>query len=126
LIVVDTSALMAALLREEGGDRCRERMSMEQIVMMSAGTLAEALVVAGQRDVAEKMAALVTEAGISVIPVDEAGARAASRAYASFGRGNHPARLNYGDCFAYALAHARDCPLLFVGDGFSQTDVEAA
>ena len=70
---------------------------------------------------------LLREAGISVEPVTEEQARLAREAYRDFGRGSgHPAKLNFGDCFAYALAKAMDEPLLFKGEDFSRTDVASA
>ena len=65
-------------------------------------------------------------AAIELAPVTVEHAEAARRAWRRFGKGNHPAALNYGDCFAYALAHVAGAPLLFKGEDFSQTDVEAA
>lgn len=72
------------------------------------------------------MDALLTGFGIQIVAVTEDHARHAREAYRRYGRGNHPARLNLGDCFAYALAKARGEPLLFKGGDFSRTDVEAA
>ena len=72
------------------------------------------------------MDALLTGFGIQIVAVTEDQARHAREASRRYGRGNHPAKLNLGDCFAYALAKARREPLLFKGDDFRQTDVEAA
>ena len=70
---------------------------------------------------------LLDRAGISLAPIDEAQAREALKARVQYGRGfGHPARLNYSDCFAYALAKARNLPLLFVGDDFTHTDIVSA
>jgi ribonuclease VapC len=69
---------------------------------------------------------LIETSGIEIAPVTPQQARLAREAYRRFGNGNHPARLNIGDCFAYALAKARNEPLLFKGDDFPQTDIEAA
>ena len=66
------------------------------------------------------------EAGIAIVPVTSQQAHLAREAYQKFGKGNHPAKLNMGDCFAYALAKARSEPLLFKGDDFRHTDIEAA
>jgi ribonuclease VapC len=68
----------------------------------------------------------LSEAPITVVPHDEALGRMAARAHAMFGKGKHPAGLNFGDCFAYALAKSRDLPLLYVGQDFAQTDVRSA
>jgi ribonuclease VapC len=69
---------------------------------------------------------VVRTLGIEIAPVTEGIALRARRAYVQFGRGNHPARLNYGDCFAYALAKVEREPLLFKGNDFAQTDIEPA
>jgi ribonuclease VapC len=70
--------------------------------------------------------ALLAGFGVRIVAINAEQARLARAAYARYGRGNHPAKLNLGDCFAYALAKARDEKLLFKGDDFRQTDVEAA
>ena len=64
--------------------------------------------------------------GVEVVPVDLAQARIAADAFTRFGRGQHPARLNYGDCFAYALAASRNVPLLYKGTDFGRTDIQSA
>ena len=71
------------------------------------------------------MSALLERLKFTVVPVFEADARRAAEAYGLWGKGVHPAALNLGDCFAYALAKAQDCPLLYVGDDFARTDVQA-
>lgn len=72
------------------------------------------------------MAALVGEGGVEVVPVTAATAARVAEAYARWGKGRHPAGLNLGDCFAYALAREAGCPLLYVGQDFAQTDLPAA
>lgn len=72
------------------------------------------------------MVALLDTLDLDIIPVDAAFAASVADAYDRFGRGVHPAGLNFGDCFAYALAKTRGAPLLFVGDDFAQTDIIAA
>lgn len=126
MIVVDTSALMAVALKEPMGDACRAALENASAVQMSAGTLAECLIVAGRRGLAGAMSEAVESFGITIVPVMEADARRAAEAYARWGKGVHPAGLNLGDCFAYALAKAQDCPLLYVGNDFAQTDVTGA
>jgi ribonuclease VapC len=126
LTVIDTSALMAILLGEADAEACIEILETEAEVAISAGTMAEALIVADRRNVGPEMAALIDELGLVVEPVSAADARRVALAYARWGRGAHPAGLNFGDCFAYALAQARDLPLLYVGDDFTGTDVRAA
>ncbi len=93
---------------------------------MSAGTLAECLIVAGHRGKASEMQRLVEGLGLIIDPVSPATARHVAAAHARWGKGIHPAGLNFGDCFAYAAAQAHRAPLLFVGDDFARTDVTPA
>ena len=72
------------------------------------------------------MSALLLGFELQVVPFTAEGAIRAAEAYRRWGKGFHPARLNFGDCFAYELARSRDCPLLYVGDDFTRTDVRAA
>lgn len=121
MIVVDTSALMEIVLDEPLAEACSAVLERAEDAAMSAGTLAEALIVAGRRGVAREIEALVHGVGIEVVPVSEATARRVSDAYARLGKGAHPAGLTFGDCFAYTLAAERACGLLFVGEDFSRT-----
>ncbi len=125
MIVVDTSALMAILLNESSAPACMAALCTAEIII-SAGTLAELLIVAGQRGLAGRAEQLVNELEMEVIGVDERLARNVAAAYTRWGKGNHPAALNYGDCFAYALARQRDWSLLFVGEDFRRTDIRRA
>lgn len=122
-VVLDTSALMAILLGEPESAACAAVLGSEARLLISAGTLAEALIVAGNRRIGTEMAMLVAEGGVEVVPVTAATAARVAEAYAAWGRGNHPAGLNFGDCFAYALARETGCPLLYVGQDFARTDV---
>ncbi len=124
MIVVDTSALMAITLGEATADACIAALEAEPDVLISAGTMAEALIVAAGRGVASEMERLVGGLGMEVVPLMATSARNVAGAYARWGRVKHRAGLNFGDCFAYALAMERACPLLFVGDDFGRTDVE--
>ena len=126
MIVVDTSALMSLLLSEPSADRIAEILASEDQIVLSAGTLAEALIVAARRGVSEEMTQLLDGLGIDVEPLDAAGAYAVAGAYDAWGRGVNPAGLNFGDCFAYVVAKAHTAPLLFVGEDFSKTDVAPA
>lgn len=126
MIVVDTSALMAVLLDEPEAGACIEMLAEGEEALLSAGTLTEALIVANHRGIGPEMGALIADIGLAVIPVAAAEARLVALAHARWGRGIHPAGLNFGDCFAYALARERNCPLLYVGQDFKRTDVEAA
>lgn len=126
MIAIDTSALLAILLREPTADRCKAQLETGDKVLISAGTLAEALLVAHRRGLGAAMDHLLTGLDLEIIAVDEAEARRVAQAHARWGRGRHAAKLNFGDCFAYAVARRYGCPLLFVGADFMLTDVEPA
>lgn len=117
---------MAIVNNEAAADACAAVLETDDRLLISAASLAEALIVAAGRNVEATMANLIFDLGLEIVPVDETRARLAADAYRRWGKGMHPARLNFGDCFAYALAREYDCPLLFVGDDFSRTDVTAA
>ena len=124
MIAVDTSALMAIVLKEPTSAACVNALEGADHVLISAGTLAEAMIVSARRNVAPGMAELLDQLDCEVVPVTAAVARRIGEAYARWGRGMHPAALNFGDCFSYELAKAHNCPLLFVGEDFAKTDVE--
>lgn len=125
MIAVDTSALMAILLDEPPAADCAEILASEH-VLVSAATVAEALVVAERRGLRGEMASLIDGLGFEVVNVSAATARQVADTYARWGKGVHPAALNFGDCFAYDLAKTRQCPLLYVGQDFGRTDLTAA
>jgi ribonuclease VapC len=126
MIAADTSALMAIVLEEAEADACSRALEDETEVVISAGTLAELLIVAARRNVGEEIARLIDGLAFEVVPVTAASARRIAEAYANWGRGGHPAGLNFGDCFSYEVAKERSCPLLYVGDDFSKTDLRSA
>ena len=95
-------------------------------VMISAGTLAECLIVACHRGKSAEMERLIDGLALQVEPVSHAAALRTAAAHVRWGKGVHPAGLNFGDCFAYAAARSRDAPLLFVGQDFARTDIESA
>ncbi|RWX79129.1 type II toxin-antitoxin system VapC family toxin [Neorhizobium lilium] len=126
MIVVDTSALIAIVKREPMASLCSEILIFEPTVIISAGTLVEARIVAvrgGREDALDEIIAASID---KVIPVTEDRARFISNVYWNWGKGFHKASLNFGDCFAYATAKEFDCPLLYIGNDFSQTDVKSA
>ena len=125
MIAVDTSALMAIVLNEAEADRCIAALAGQTTLLISAGTVAEALVVSGRRNVGAEMASLIDGLGFDIVPVTAASARRIAQAYGIWGKGVHPAALNFGDCFAYEVAREHGCRLLFVGKDFSQTDIAA-
>lgn len=127
--VVDSSALIAVLLGEPGWQQIQTRLEALQPWRISAVTLVEAsMVIESRLGAAGKVQldSLLLRIGAEVRSVDAATASVALDGWRRFGRGRHPARLNFGDCFAYALAIELGVPLLFVGDDFSQTDVVSA
>jgi ribonuclease VapC len=93
--------------------------------LISAGTMAETLVVAGRRSVTMRMEAVLKGYGFTIMNFDTASARRVAEAYSRWGGGVHPAGLNLGDCFAYVVAKEHSCPLLFVGNDFSKTDLDS-
>lgn len=125
MIAVDTSALMAIVLGEPQGEACMTAIEQADGLLISAGTVAEALIVAARRNVADEVGALISGLGFEVVSVTAASARRVADVYGRWGKGVHPASLNYGDCFAYEVASEHDCPLLYVGDDFVQTDVRS-
>jgi|ERR1041385_4352428 ribonuclease VapC len=125
LMAVDTSALMAVILNEPPAEACIGALERAPGLVISALTLAEALVVATRRGVSAEMQELMDHLGFEVVPVSAAVARRIGDVYRRWGRGRHAASLNFGDCFSYDTAKTRACPLLFVGDDFSKTDLES-
>jgi ribonuclease VapC len=123
VIVVDTSALVAIALDESAADACMAALEAEDEILISAGTLAEALIVSAGRNVGAGMRAFIERFALVVVPVTSESARRIGEAYRQWGRGFHPAGLNFGDCFAYAVAKEHACRLLYVGDDFAKTDI---
>jgi ribonuclease VapC len=126
VIVVDSSALLAVALGEPDAAACMGVLNRESDMAMSAGTAAESFIVALRRGVTAELDRLVTGLGIEIVAVTAAEARRVAEAHSHWGRGRHKAALNFGDCFAYALAKERQCPLLFVGNDFVKTDLQSA
>jgi ribonuclease VapC len=129
-MVVDTSALIAILRGETESPIFLEAIESADVCRISAANFFEtALVIDTGRDpiLSRRLDEFIQEAEIAIEPVTEAQARIAREAYRDFGRGSgHRARLNFGDCFAYALAKVLGEPLLFKGEDFSKTDVGSA
>jgi ribonuclease VapC len=128
-MTLDSSALVAILFAEPGHLGLVDRILEADHVRVGAPTLVEAsLVTSGRRRTpsAGEVERLIAELGVTVVPFGEAEWRLAADAFARFGRGRHPAALNFGDCLAYATARSLGDPLLFVGDDFARTDVVSA
>ena len=126
MIAVDTSALMAVLLDEPVARACAEALEVEDRVIISAGTMVEALIVASGRDLGAHVQRLIAALGFEVVSVTGETAIRIEQIYRRWGKGNHPASLNLGDCFAYDVAKEHGCPLLYIGDDFTKTDIKAA
>lgn len=125
-MVLDTSALLALLLDEPEAESFRLALEHDTVRLVSAASVLEAALVietrkgeAGGRE----LDLLIHKAEIVVVPADETQVAEARRAFRRFGKGRHPAALNYGDLFAYALARTSGEPLLFKGDDFARTDI---
>ena len=123
MIAVDTSALMAIVLDEPEANACIAVLEAEDSILISAGTMAEALIVSTRRNVREEMANLIDGLGLEVVAVTPASARRIALAYERWGKGLSPAALNFGDCFAYDVAKEHACRLLHIGNDFSRTDI---
>jgi len=128
-MIVDTSAVLAILYQEPEGPAFQLKIAQAPSPLMSAGNFLEAAIVADRSKApkrAQALDALLGALGIEGVPVTMEQARVAREAYRKYGKGSHPAGLNFGDCFAYALAKTTGTRLLFKGDNFSQTDIEPA
>jgi ribonuclease VapC len=126
-MVIDTSALIALLLNEEDAGRLAQAIEDDSLRLLSAANLVETSIVIESRKGeagGRELDLLLYRAAIEIVPVDHNQAEIARIAWRRFGKGRHPAGLNYGDCFAYALAKSRRQSLLFQGDDFSRTDID--
>ena len=126
MIAVDTSALMAIVLDGPEASACISVLASDHEIVLSAGTVAEALIVAARRNVGPEMERLIEKLGFTIADVTTASARRVAEAYASWGKGVHPAGLSFGDCFAYEVAKERSCALLYVGEDLAKTDLQSA
>ena len=126
MIAVDSSALMAILLDQPETAACAEILATNDRIVISAGTVAEASIAAGRRGLGAEMAGLIDGLGLETANVTLAMARRVADSYARWGKGVHPAGLNFGDCFAYEVAKTHDCPLLYIGGDFAWPDIASA
>ncbi len=113
---------MAILLDEAEAQACMASFRAADDVLISAVTYAKSLVVSARRTLSPETLRLLDESRLSIIPVTRETARRVAAVYDRWGKGVHPAGLNFGGCFAYEVARQHDCPLLFVGEDFSRTD----
>jgi len=128
-MIVDSSVFIALLRREPGCEIYERALAGTRPLAASAGTLVETAIVAegkgGERAGAD-LDLLIRQMEVEIVPFTADHAALAREGWRRYGKGRHPAGLNLGDCFAYALARSRNEPLLFKGDDFAQTDVKAA
>ncbi|HTB87229.1 MAG TPA: type II toxin-antitoxin system VapC family toxin [Steroidobacteraceae bacterium] len=128
-MIIDTSAIIAVLFNEEDAKVYAHLIAQSDTRRMSAATFVEtAIVVETQTKTSgsRQLDAFLRQAEIAIEPVTEEHAHIARQAFIDFGKGRHPAELNYGDCFSYALAKATGESLLFKGRDFSKTDIVVA
>ncbi|MCF6123973.1 type II toxin-antitoxin system VapC family toxin [Mesorhizobium sp. M7A.F.Ca.CA.001.07.2.1] len=129
-MVIDTSAILAILKQEPDAPVIAQRLAGNQLMFMSAATLMECgTVVVGRYGAAgtAELRGLLERLKVTIVALTAEHAQAGIEAYALYGRGTgHPAKLNMGDCFSYALARTRNLPLLFKGNDFIHTDIEPA
>jgi ribonuclease VapC len=128
-LIVDSSALLAIIFLEPDEPRMLNAIVEATSCRMSAANWLEtAIVIDGRKSpvAAAQFTDVIARMAIEIVPVSPEHARVARLAHQRYGRGQHPARLNFGDCFAYALAKCTGEPLLFKGGDFSQTDIEPA
>lgn len=120
-MILDTSLLLAILQREAGWEQHQQTLERAEVLRMSAGTLQELLLVAHCRGVLEPMQTLLELIDPDVVPVDGELAERALGIFKRFGKGQgHPAQLNFGNCFAAALAERYQLPLGYIGDDFTK------
>ena len=128
-MIVDSSAVLAILFDEADARRHAGAIMAASPCRMSVANVLEASIVVERRGggtAAHELDTLLEAAEVELVPVTVEHLEAARRAWRRFGKGNHPAALNFGDCFAYALAKSTGEPLLFKGEDFARTDIAAA
>ena len=128
-MILDSSAIVAILLREPDCERLLAKIDGSQLVAIGAPTLFEAAMVLSarlRRDARPRLIEFLRRAEVEIIPFTRAHYEVASDAFFRYGKGRHPAALNFGDCLAYAVARLSGLPLLNVGDDFSKTDLTAS
>jgi ribonuclease VapC len=128
-VVLDSSAIVAIHLREPGYDRFIDAINRAEVVVVGAPTLFETAMVLSSKlghDARPLLMPFLRDIGAEVVAFNEQHLEAATAAFLRFGRGRHPAALNFGDCMSYAVASVAGMPLLFTGGDFSRTDIAQA
>lgn len=126
-MVIDTSAIVAILRNEPEAKRLEEALAVDQVRLIPATCLLEVRMVLVSRRGEHVLAEIdlwMNRIGADIIPVDADLIDMATQAWLTFGKGRHPASLNFADCISYALAKRTGEPLLFIGNDFVQTDIE--
>jgi ribonuclease VapC len=128
-VILDSSAVVAVAIEEPGYEELEQKMRAANALAIGAPTMFETGIVlmrASGEPARMAIARFLVDLAVVVIPFGQSHWEAAAGAFIRFGKGRHPAALNYGDCMAYATARIADRPLLFIGNDFPQTDIEAA
>jgi ribonuclease VapC len=128
-MVLDSSALLAMFLKEPRHEECFDKVSKAPIVVIGAPTLLEttmALSARTKRDTRDAVARALRQLRVQVIPFTEEHFDVAAGAFLRYGKGRHPASLNFGDCMSYAVAALSGFPLRYTGNDFTQTDIQSA
>jgi ribonuclease VapC len=128
-MVLDSSAIVAVLLKEPGHDRLLETIERAELIVVGAPTMLETTMVLTARlgqDARPLLSAFLRRLNAEAVAFNEEHLDAATTAFLRFGRGRHPAGLNFGDCMSYAVASVASLPLLFIGDDFPRTDIARA
>ena len=126
-MVIDTSVILAFLFLEPDWEQFSEAIQSDNIRLISAASVLEASLVTAARlgpDSLDELDLLLVRLGAQIVPFGTQELASARNALLKYGKGRHPAALNFGDCFSYALAATTGQPLLFKGNDFSQTDIE--
>lgn len=128
-MIVDSSALVSILLEEAGYEILLEKLNLADPIFVSAPIAFETAIVLSKRlgrDARPILAGLLSRMRAEIVDFTQQHYEAAVAAYLRFGKGRHPAALNFGDCMSYALASESGLPLLYTGDDFSHTDIQSA
>lgn len=126
-MILDTSAIIGVMVGEPGHERIQERMATASILAVGAATMVEVAIVLSNklgRDPRPQLSRFFREMEVEVIPFTAEHYEAAVDAFEKFGKGRHPAALNFGDCLTYAVARLSGLPLLFTGEDFAQPSAE--
>lgn len=120
-MIVDTSAIFAIILQEPEWEAVYQQAIDAPVLYMSSGTMQEVLIVAQRKNIWDEVNEFLMALDLAYVAVDEVLARCGAAIYQQYGKGQgHPAQLNYGDCFAAALAQQRQLPILYAGEAFQK------